>query len=334
MRQPLRKPRLHMIRLIIALPLLAAVGAAGTVNDRNLQTCMSGKYPSLCNHRLLTTEQLAEARAAEKRENLRLCLLGKYTALCNHSLLTTAEAARVREAESRENWTICASGKYRALCNHEMLTAEQLAAARAAEKAENLRICMDGRYSALCDHSKLTPEEGALVRAAEAKARTRVVASGAVAATPGTRSRCESGHWIEEVEGDGKIIKLEDGSLWEVDDIDTVTTSIWLPVSEVVLCGTTMINSDDDESVTVTRLASPGTRGLSSAPSKPSYVVQASANDETFIINDEVFKAKTYCFNIEKGDRVIFIDGSPFGACASAKIVNLRTNKTCELWCE
>src|SRR6266446_3841126 len=35
-------------------------------------------------------------------------------------------------------------------------------------------------------------------------------------------SVCEDGHWIEEVLADGKIIRLEDGSLWRVDDIDTV----------------------------------------------------------------------------------------------------------------
>ena len=62
---------------------------------------------------------------------------------------------------------------------------------------------------------------------------------------------CESGHWIEAVEGGGKIIKLEDGSLWQVDDVDIVTTFIRLPISEVILCDGTMINVDDGESVEV-----------------------------------------------------------------------------------
>ncbi len=72
----------------------------------------------------------------------------------------------------------------------------------------------------------------------------------------------------------------------------------------------------------------------SAGADKPSYVVEASANDETFVINGEVFKAQTYCFNLEKGDRVVFVQGSALGACASAKVVNLRTGKTCDLWCE
>ncbi|MEE9146153.1 MAG: hypothetical protein V3U27_02015, partial [Candidatus Tectomicrobia bacterium] len=66
----------------------------------------------------------------------------------------------------------------------------------------------------------------------------------------------------------------------------------------------------------------------------PGYVIEASANDETFIINGEVFQAKTYCFGFEKGDRVRFLSGSPFGACATATILNLGTGNTCEVWCE
>lgn len=64
------------------------------------------------------------------------------------------------------------------------------------------------------------------------------------------------------------------------------------------------------------------------------YEIDVSHNDEIFVINGEKFEAKTYCFNMEEGDRVIFIDGSPNGACASAKLLNLRTKNICEVWCE
>ena len=64
------------------------------------------------------------------------------------------------------------------------------------------------------------------------------------------------------------------------------------------------------------------------------YEIEVSHNDEIFIINGEKYEAKTYCFNMEEGDRVIFLDGSPYGACASAKILNLRTKNVCEVWCE
>jgi hypothetical protein len=64
------------------------------------------------------------------------------------------------------------------------------------------------------------------------------------------------------------------------------------------------------------------------------YVVEVSHNDELFIINGEKFEAQTYCFNMFEGDRVIFLEGSPFGACASAKLLNLRTENVCNVWCE
>lgn len=64
------------------------------------------------------------------------------------------------------------------------------------------------------------------------------------------------------------------------------------------------------------------------------YEVEKEINDEIFIINGEQFKAKTYCFNLEEGDNVIFLDGSPFGACASAQLFDVNSEEICEVWCE
>lgn len=64
------------------------------------------------------------------------------------------------------------------------------------------------------------------------------------------------------------------------------------------------------------------------------HVVEAAANDEVFVINGEVFKARTYCFNVHEGDRVLFVEGSALGACASAKFVVQRTGNVCAVWCE
>jgi hypothetical protein len=65
---------------------------------------------------------------------------------------------------------------------------------------------------------------------------------------------CEDGHWIDAVLDDGRLIRLEDGSLWEVDPIDTVTSSIWLPVSDIIICGNRLINEDDNETIHARRL--------------------------------------------------------------------------------
>ncbi len=55
---------------------------------------------------------------------------------------------------------------------------------------------------------------------------------------------------------DGDVIKLEDGSLWQVEDGDTVTSALWLAMTDVVLCEMKgkLINTDDNESIAVTRL--------------------------------------------------------------------------------
>lgn len=63
---------------------------------------------------------------------------------------------------------------------------------------------------------------------------------------------------IQSVSDGGRIITLLDNSIWEVSPIDTVTTSIWLPVTEVVVVDGEdpsfpykMINKDDGETADV-----------------------------------------------------------------------------------
>ncbi|WP_053061862.1 hypothetical protein [Photobacterium ganghwense] len=70
------------------------------------------------------------------------------------------------------------------------------------------------------------------------------------------------------------------------------------------------------------------------APSVQGYPIEIANNDELFIINGETFKAQTYCLGWETGEQVKFIEGSPYGACASAKLLNLNRGETCDVWCE
>jgi len=72
--------------------------------------------------------------------------------------------------------------------------------------------------------------------------------------SPQRSSGCENGHWIQSVAANGEIIKLEDGSIWQVDGVDRVTSSIWLPVSNITICGSYLINTDDGEKVSAIRL--------------------------------------------------------------------------------
>lgn len=64
----------------------------------------------------------------------------------------------------------------------------------------------------------------------------------------------ESGHWIEAVLSDGEVIKLEDGSLWEVDAGDQVTAALWLAMTDVVVCDAKIINTEDNETVEARRV--------------------------------------------------------------------------------
>jgi len=47
---------------------------------------------------------------------------------------------------------------------------------------------------------------------------------------------------------------LEDGSLWRVDDTDTVDSALWLPTTDIVVCDGKLINTEDNESVEAQRI--------------------------------------------------------------------------------
>jgi hypothetical protein len=65
---------------------------------------------------------------------------------------------------------------------------------------------------------------------------------------------CETGHWLQSVTDDGEIIKLGDGSVWEVLDGDAVDSMLWLPTENIVVCGGHLINTDNNEKVSAMRI--------------------------------------------------------------------------------
>ena len=64
------------------------------------------------------------------------------------------------------------------------------------------------------------------------------------------------------------------------------------------------------------------------------YPIEAVANDEIFVINGEKFEAQTYCLGWTENESVIFLDGSEYGACASASIFNISRAESCDVWCD
>lgn len=69
-----------------------------------------------------------------------------------------------------------------------------------------------------------------------------------------SRSDCEDGHWISTVSSGGEIVKLEDGSIWEISAIDRIDTMLWLVTEEITICGGRLINTDTGDAVDATRI--------------------------------------------------------------------------------
>ena len=66
------------------------------------------------------------------------------------------------------------------------------------------------------------------------------------------------------------------------------------------------------------------------------YKLEKNINDEYFIINEKTYQVRLSCYGFREGDSVAFIEGSgtSYSVCVSAKILNKRSAKTCDLWCK
>jgi hypothetical protein len=47
---------------------------------------------------------------------------------------------------------------------------------------------------------------------------------------------CDGGHWVDQVSGQGRIVILEDRSVWAIDDGDEVDTALRLPATDITAC--------------------------------------------------------------------------------------------------
>jgi len=237
--------------LVVLVGFRAGHGQAQSDLDRakNLATCLEGRYSILCKRSWLSPQELQKAEGAERRENLKTCMSGRYTSLCKKQWLSSTELKDVLVAERSENLKTCLEGRYKSLCNKNLLTGAELEQVVTAESRENLKTCLSGLYRSLCDHASLTPPQLAQVKAAESAVAAAGSQQGGVPSSKrvrrGERSGCEDGHWIESVLSDGSIIKLEDGSVWEVEAGDTVDSALWLPVSNIIACDDKLINTGE-----------------------------------------------------------------------------------------
>ena len=145
---------------------------------RNLSLCLSGDYPTLCKHQLLTSEQAQRVEQVELAKHYQMCASGNYPSLCKYNRLTADQAKVVEQSELRENYKVCISGDYPSLCKHGKLTIEQARLVEQAELDKNYRTCVSGDYPSLCAHQKLTADQAARVQQAERDKNYRNCASG------------------------------------------------------------------------------------------------------------------------------------------------------------
>lgn len=115
--------------------------------------------------------------------------------------------------------------------------------------------CADGLFDK--DQTN-KPSQQAYTAPAQASAPRRP-AQRAPANSRGTYVGVGMEHWIDAVISDGAYIRLEDGSLWEVAELDQIKSELWLEVQHVYvvesassLTGYKLVNSDSRESVNAT----------------------------------------------------------------------------------
>ena len=243
---------------LTVLPSHSIMAQTNLERSENLATCLSGRYPSLCKKHWLSPGESKKAESAEYRENLNTCLAGRYPTLCKTNKLSAGEAQQVVAAERGENLRTCLTGRYPSLCKKSLLSEVELKQVLAVEQSENLRTCLIGRYPSLCKKSLLTREQLSQTQAAESRAAKALKQPVGKALTPRSRghssSGCESEHWVESVSDDGQIIKLEDGSIWNVDAVDAIDSALWLPTTDIIACNGKLINTDDNETVSAIRI--------------------------------------------------------------------------------
>jgi len=59
-----------------------------------------------------------------------------------------------------------------------------------------------------------------------------------------------SSDYIKSKASDGSVVILESGDAWEIDQIDRITSRLWLPMDDVIVCDNdSIIHKDDGEKV-------------------------------------------------------------------------------------
>ena len=66
--------------------------------------------------------------------------------------------------------------------------------------------------------------------------------------------RCTTGHWVQSVSSDGRIVLLNDHTIWEVDAADAIDAMLWVPSDDVIECGNRLIHKQDAQVIGARRV--------------------------------------------------------------------------------
>ena len=154
---------------------------------------------------------------------------------------------------------------------------------------------------------------------------------GGSSATDNQKQANESGCRTKITDDDGDILKLRNGAIVEKTSYGYLGYIGYNKDAILLRKGTQyhLVIEGKDRVYRVDVLRPPN-----SCRSLSIYRIEADHNDELFIINGERFEAKLYCMGWYEGHRVAFLDGSAYGACVSASLLNINRLETCDVWCE
>lgn len=194
----------------------------------------------------------------------------------------------------------------------------------AATREENLRTCMTGQYKILCKHGLLSQSELRQVKEAERRENL---------------STCSSGKY-PSLCNRSLLSKAELKQVIEAERLENLSTC--LNGAYPTLCNHSLLTAQERSEVnkaekSASERAKQPQQARPVAPvlrSRDGYLIEVAHNDELFIINGEKYEAQTYCLGWDEGEEVLFLEGSPYGACASAKLYNFNRRESCDVWCE
>lgn len=125
-----------------------------------------------------------------------------------------------------------------------------------AEFAKNNKLRLDSSSQSLLvlTLALRVLESGSSRKVQELSQRLQAVAGGIRNAQPAAPGGECTPSWIGSVGGNGEVVVLGDGSIYEVDLASQLHVALWLPATQVLVCGNRIINKLSGQTAKTTRI--------------------------------------------------------------------------------